>query len=107
MPKITYISHAGEKSVVDVPVGDSVMEGAVRNGIDGIVAECGGSCLCATCHVYVEEQFLPLLAPMDENQDAMLDSTACERQSNSRLSCQISVVLELDGLVVRMPETQK
>ena len=107
MPKITYISHAGEKSVVDVPVGDSVMEGAVRNGIDGIVAECGGSCLCATCHVYVEEQFLPLLAPMDENQDAMLDSTACERQSNSRLSCQISVVPELDGLVVRMPETQK
>ena|SRR5579863_3986829 len=107
MPKITYISHTGENFVIDVPVGDSVMEGAVRNGIDGIVAECGGSCLCATCHVYVEEQFLPLLAPMDENQDAMLDSTACERQSNSRLSCQISVVTELDGLVVRMPEMQK
>jgi ferredoxin, 2Fe-2S len=107
MPKITYIAHTGESSVVDVPVGDSVMEGAVRNGIDGIVAECGGSCLCATCHVYVDEQFLPLLAPMDENQDAMLDSTACERQSNSRLSCQISVVTELDGLIVRMPEMQK
>ena len=107
MPNITYISHAGETFVVDVPVGDSVMEGAVRNGIDGIVAECGGSCLCATCHVYVEEQFLPLLPPMDENQDAMLDSTASERQSNSRLSCQISVVPELDGLIVRMPETQK
>jgi 2Fe-2S ferredoxin len=107
MPKITYISHSGESTVVDVPVGDSVMEGAVRNGIDGIVAECGGSCLCATCHVYVEEKFLPLLAPMDENQDAMLDSTACERQANSRLSCQISVVTELDGLVVRMPEMQK
>jgi 2Fe-2S ferredoxin len=107
MPKITYISHTGENFQVDVPVGDSVMEGAVRNGIDGIVAECGGSCLCATCHVYVEEQFLPLLAPMDENQDAMLDSTACERQSNSRLSCQISVVTELEGLVVRMPEMQK
>jgi 2Fe-2S ferredoxin len=107
MPKITYISYAGENFQVDVPVGDSVMEGAVRNGIDGIVAECGGSCLCATCHVYVEERFLPLLAPLDENQDAMLDSTACERQPNSRLSCQISVVAELDGLVVRMPETQK
>jgi ferredoxin, 2Fe-2S len=107
MPKITYISHAGESFQVDVPVGDSVMEGAVRNGIDGIVAECGGSCLCATCHVYVEERFLPLLAPMDENQNAMLDSTACERQPNSRLSCQIPVAAALDGLVVRMPETQK
>ena len=76
-------------------------------GVDGIVAECGGSCLCATCHVYVEEKFLPLLAPIDEAQDAMLDSTACERLPNSRLSCQIQVRPELEGLVVRMPEYQK
>ena len=107
MPKITYISHQGDTYQIDVPAGDSVMEGAVRNGIDGIVAECGGSCLCATCHVYVEEQFLPLLGPIGEEQDAMLDSTACERRSNSRLSCQIQVKPALDGLTVRMPEYQK
>ena len=107
MPKINYISHQGDRHEIDVPLGDSVMEGAIRNGIDGIVAECGGSCLCATCHVYVDEAFLPLLAPVGEEQDAMLDSTACERRPNSRLSCQIPVKPELDGLIVRMPEYQK
>jgi ferredoxin, 2Fe-2S len=107
MPKITYISHQGDTYEIDVPVGDSVMEGAIQNGIDGIVAECGGSCLCATCHVYVDEKFLPLLDPIGEEQDAMLDTTAAERKPNSRLSCQIQVREELDGLIVRMPETQK
>jgi 2Fe-2S ferredoxin len=107
VPKITYISHQEEAFQIDVPVGESVMEGAVRNGVDGIVAECGGSCLCATCHVYVDEKFLRLLPPIGEEQDAMLDSTACERLPNSRLSCQIQVTPELDGLVVRMPEYQK
>jgi 2Fe-2S ferredoxin len=107
MPKINYISHAGERFQIEEPVGESVMEGAVRNGIDGFVAECGGSCLCATCHVYVDEAFLPRLPPIDDEQDAMLDSTACERMPNSRLSCQIAVRLELEGLIVRMPETQK
>ena len=107
MPKITYISHQGESTQIDWPVGESVMEGAVQNGIGGIIGECGGSCLCATCHVYVDEKFLPLLPPIDDDQDAMLDSTASERQPNSRLSCQIKVRAELDGLIVRMPETQK
>lgn len=107
MPRINYVSHFGERTEVEVPIGDSVMEGAIRNGIDGIVAECGGSCLCATCHVYVEEQFLTLLPPIDDEQNAMLESTAAERKSNSRLSCQIAVRKELDGLIVHMPETQK
>jgi ferredoxin, 2Fe-2S len=107
MPKIIYISHQGETTQIDVATGDSVMEGAIQNGIDGIVAECGGSCLCATCHVYVDEKFLPLLPPIDDDQDAMLDSTAADRLPNSRLSCQIRVRPELDGLIVRMPETQK
>jgi len=107
MPKITYVSHQGDRYPIEVPIGNSVMEGAVLNGIDGIVAECGGNCLCATCHVYVEEQFLPLLSPIGEEQDAMLDSTASERRSNSRLSCQIPVRAELDGLIVHMPESQK
>jgi 2Fe-2S ferredoxin len=107
MPMITYISDAGEVRKVDVPVGDSVMEGAIQNGIDGIVAECGGNCLCATCHVYVEEQFLRLLTPPDENEQSMLESTAAERRPNSRLSCQIRVRPELDGLVVHTPPNQK
>jgi len=107
MPIITYISHTGETTRVDVPAGDSVMEGAVQNGIEGIVAECGGSCMCATCHVYVDEAFLPLLDPIDETQEAMLECTAAERLPNSRLSCQIKVTPKLEGLIVRMPETQK
>jgi len=106
MPWITYISNAGESHKVDVPVGDSVMEGAVQNGIDGIVAECGGNLQCATCHVYVEEAFLPLLDPIAEDQEAMLGSTAAPRKPNSRLSCQIRVKPSLDGLVVHTPESQ-
>jgi ferredoxin, 2Fe-2S len=107
MPIINYISHTGVTTRVDVPLGDSVMEGAVQNGIEGIVAECGGSCLCATCHVYVDEKFLSLLDPIDDTQEAMLECTAADRLPNSRLSCQIKVRAEFDGLVVRMPETQK
>jgi 2Fe-2S ferredoxin len=107
MPTITYISYTGVTTKIDVPIGDSVMEGAIQNGIDGIVAECGGSCLCATCHVYVDQQFLPLLGSIDDAQEAMLEATAAERLPNSRLSCQIKVRAELDGLIVRMPETQK
>ena len=107
MPKITYISHAGSSTQVEVPVDTSVMEGAVQNGIDGIVAECGGNCLCATCHVYVDENFLALLSPADENESAMLEATAAERMPNSRLSCQLSVKPRFEGLVVRMPEFQK
>jgi 2Fe-2S ferredoxin len=107
MPKITYVSDAGDVAQVDVPVGYSVMEGAVRNGIDGIVAECGGNCQCATCHVYVEERFLPLLPARAEDEDVMLGSTASERRPNSRLSCQLRVTPEFDGLVVHTPPTQQ
>lgn len=107
MPKITYISHSGVSTVIDVPAGMSVMEGGVRNGIDEIVAECGGSCLCATCHVYVDEKWLGVLDPMGEDENAMLESTAAERLPNSRLSCQLIVKPQLEGLVVRTPETQK
>ena len=107
MPKITYISHSGETTQVDVPVDTSVMEGAVQNGIDGIVAECGGNCLCATCHVYVDEQFLGLLTAADDTESAMLEATAAERMPNSRLSCQLAVKPAFEGLIVRMPEFQK
>lgn len=104
---LTYISHAGETRQVSVPIGDSVMEGAIKNGIDGIVAECGGACQCATCHVYVDEAFLGLLNPMQEDEDEMLNTTASERRTNSRLGCQIPVTKKLDGLIVRTPERQQ
>jgi 2Fe-2S ferredoxin len=103
---VTYISHAGDTQKVAVPIGDSVMEGAIKNGIDGIVAECGGACQCATCHVYVDEAFLNRLQPIQENEDEMLNTAFSERRPNSRLGCQIPVTKELDGLVVRTPEAQ-
>jgi ferredoxin, 2Fe-2S len=104
---VTYISYAGDTQQVAVPIGDSVMEGAIKNGIDGIVAECGGACQCATCHVYVDQAFLGLLNPIQEDEDEMLNTTFCERLPNSRLGCQIRVTKELDGLIVRTPEAQQ
>jgi 2Fe-2S ferredoxin len=107
MPKITYISDAGVSRTIDVPVGDTVMEGAVQNDVDGIVAECGGNCQCATCHVYVEEKFLPLLKPIAEDENAMIASTASPRNSNSSLGCQLHETAEFDCLVVHTPPTQQ
>jgi 2Fe-2S ferredoxin len=106
MARVTYISYEGKETTLDIAVGTSVMQAAVFNGVDGIVAECGGSCMCATCHVYVREDQLPLTPPMQPDEDAMLDGTASERRPNSRLSCQLIVSPQMDGLVVRMPETQ-
>ena len=82
------------------------MQAAIGHGVDGIVAECGGNCMCATCHVYVDADWLPRLPAMSEAEDALLDGTASERQPNSRLSCQISVTSALDGLLVNLPERQ-
>ena len=107
MPKITYISDAGDTVQIDVPLDNSVMEGAIQNGVDGIVAECGGNCLCATCHVYVDEKFVAMLNPPQEDELSMLESTAAERLPNSRLSCQLRVRPEFEGLIVRTPPTQK
>jgi 2Fe-2S ferredoxin len=106
MPRVTYIAHDGKEMTLDVPVGTSVMQAAVLHGVDGIVAECGGSCMCATCHVYVRADQLSLTPAMQPDEDAMLDGTASERRANSRLSCQLVVSPQMDGLVVTMPETQ-
>jgi 2Fe-2S ferredoxin len=106
MPRVTYISHDGKQTTLDVPIGTSVMQAAVLNGVDGIVAECGGSCMCATCHVYVRDDQLALCPEMEVGEEAMLDGTASPRQPNSRLSCQLVVSPQMDGLVVTMPETQ-
>ena len=106
MPRVTYISQDKKATTLDIAIGTSVMQAAVFNGVDGIVAECGGSCMCATCHVYVREDLLALTPAMQPDEDAMLDGTASPRRPNSRLSCQLVVSPEMDGLVVYLPETQ-
>jgi len=107
MPKVIYVSHSGDRKEIDVPAGTTVMAAALKNGIDGIVAECGGVCMCSTCHVFVDESFLSKIPPADDTEEAVLEIAAIERQPNSRLSCQIKVKAELDGLVVTTPPTQK
>ena len=106
MPRVTYIDNDGKETTLDIDVGTSVMQAAVFNGVDGIVAECGGSCMCATCHVYVREDQLPLTPPMGPDEEAMLEGTASPRRPNSRLSCQLVVSPPMEGLVVYLPETQ-
>ena len=105
MAKITYIEFNGAEHVVDVPKGASVMEGAVKNMIPGIDADCGGACACATCHVYVDPAWTETVGKPSSMEQSMLDF-ADDVQENSRLSCQIQVSDALDGLVVRMPEQQ-
>ena len=105
MAKITYIEHNGTQHEIDVPDGLSVMEGAIRNMVPGIDADCGGACACATCHVYVDEAWQAKTGERSSMEDSMLDF-ASEVEPNSRLSCQIKVTPELDGLIVRLPEFQ-
>ena len=105
MTKITYITHNNENHTIDVQNGLTVMEGAVQNNIPGIDADCGGSMACATCHVYVKEDWFDKINKKSEGEDDMLDQ-AYEPKKNSRLSCQIIVSDDLDGLVVDMPEKQ-
>ena len=105
MAKLTYITHDGETHEVTAATGSTVMEGAVRNMIPGIEAECGGACACATCHVYVDEAWQDKVGKPSPMEEDMLDF-AFEVKPGSRLSCQIKVRDELDGLVVRVPERQ-
>ena len=105
MAKITYIEHDGTEHAIDVKTGLSVMEGAVKNNIPGIDADCGGACACATCHVYVNEEWLAKTGDRSAMEESMLDF-AEGVEANSRLSCQIKVSDDLDGLIVRMPESQ-
>ena len=105
MPKITYIEFNGDVHTADVPSGMSVMEGAVDNNISGIEAECGGACSCATCHVYVDPAWVKATGKPQHIEQDMLEC-AMDLQKTSRLSCQIKVSDELDGLIVRMPELQ-
>lgn len=105
MPKVVFIEPSGERREIEATAGLSLMEAARQHGIDGIVAQCGGACACATCHVYVSPAWLARLAPRDEMEEGMLEN-AWEPRANSRLSCQIAVTAELDGLEVSVPERQ-
>ena len=105
MPKITYIEHNEKSHTVDVPKELSIMEGAVQNNIPGIDADCGGGMACATCHVYVDEKWMERLPEKDDGEEDMLDM-AFEPKKNSRLSCQIIVSDDLEGLVVNIPSKQ-
>ena len=105
MPKITYIEHSGKNHTIEVRNGLTVMEGAVQNNIPGIDADCGGSMACATCHVYVKEEWSNKLKKMENGEQDMIDM-AYEPKKNSRLSCQLIVSDELDGLEVTTPLKQ-
>jgi 2Fe-2S ferredoxin len=107
MACVTYIEHDGTVRKVEVPNGDSVMQGAVGHMVPGIVAECGGGLACATCHCYVDEAWIDRVGPpASEAETEMLESASAARRPGSRLSCQITVSQELDGLIVRLPESQ-
>ena len=105
MAKITFIDATGQRYEVEAENGTTVMENAIRNGVPGIEAECGGACACATCHVYVDEAFRPIVGDPEAMEEDMLDF-AYEVRPASRLSCQIRVRDELNGLSVTVPERQ-
>lgn len=105
MPLINYIDYEGNAFEADVVVGQTAMEGAVNRGIDGIIAECAGSCVCATCHVIVDDAWVAKTGEASEDEKMMLEA-ASEREENSRLSCQITITEEMDGLILKMPSSQ-
>ena len=105
MPKIVFIEHNGEEHTVEGDVGRTVMHAAVDNFVPGIVADCGGSCSCGTCHGFVDDQWLGSLPAVQANEQSLLEGLL-ETQGNSRLTCQIEVTADLDGLIVRLPKSQ-
>jgi 2Fe-2S ferredoxin len=106
VPKVIFVALDGSRRTIDAAVGDTVMATAVRNGVPGIVGECGGNLSCATCHVYVDEDFAALVGPPGGLEDDMLDLGVSDRRSTSRLSCQIKLTEAVDGLTVELPEEQ-
>lgn len=106
LAKVIYIDSAGREYVVDAAAGDTVMATAVKNGVPGISAECGGNRSCATCHVWVAEEFAAAVGPPGDMEEDLLDMGVSERRDTSRLSCQIHVTADLDGLTVEIPPEQ-
>jgi 2Fe-2S ferredoxin len=108
LPKIIYVGTDGDERAIDAMAGDSVMATAVKNGVPGIIGECGGNASCATCHVWVREEFFSLVGEPHDMEDDLLDmGAAAERRSTSRLSCQIPVTEDLDGFTVDVPPVQQ
>ena len=107
MPIVTYVSSSGISQKIDVPAGMSAMQAALNHRVEGILGECGGNCMCATCHVYVDTSFLNRIPAAQDNEKFMLSIAAEGPDKNSRLSCQIKMTEELDGIVVRLPGKQK
>jgi 2Fe-2S ferredoxin len=105
MPRIVFIEPGGGRRDINAPLGLTLMEAARQNGVQGVVALCGGACMCATCHVYVDPKWLARLEPREEMEEGMLE-TAWEPRANSRLSCQIQITADLDGLQVTVPQRQ-
>ncbi|WP_026190849.1 2Fe-2S iron-sulfur cluster-binding protein [Methylobacterium sp. WSM2598] len=106
MPRIVFVGCDGDEHAVEVPVGVSAMAGAIRNNVRGIEAECGGSLDCATCHVYVDDRFIARLPEPSDIERDMLACVAADRRETSRLSCQIVLTPELEGLTLHLPEVQ-
>jgi ferredoxin, 2Fe-2S len=105
MPRIVFAEPGGVRREVDAPVGITLMEVARQHGVQGVVAQCGGACACATCHVYIDAAWLTKLGPREEMEEGMLEA-AWEPRDNSRLSCQVHITAELDGLPVTVPQRQ-
>jgi ferredoxin, 2Fe-2S len=106
VPKVTFRHPDGSSDIVDVPVDSSVMSAAINHHVEGIVAECGGNAMCATCHVYVDPRFTGELPPVGDEEDEMLEGTASPRTERSRLSCQLTMTEEMVGLTVDIPPSQ-
>ena len=107
MPSVTYMEANGAQHVVEVPVGENLMRGAIYNNIEGIIGECGGGLACATCHCYVDDAWTQKVGgPKSQHERDMLECVAAEHRPSSRLSCQIQITPELDGLIVHLPEHQ-
>lgn len=106
MGRVTYVESNGAEHTVEVPEGTSVMQGAIDNQIDGILAECGGAMACGTCHCYIDDAWADKTGEASDAEKGMLEFTSSEARPTSRLSCQIDVTAEMDGLIVHMPESQ-
>jgi 2Fe-2S ferredoxin len=107
MPNIIYVAHDGTRTTLDIAEGENVMHGALYNGVEGIVGECGGALACATCHCYIDDAWTDKVGgPASAEEQDMLENTAAEVKPSSRLTCQVIVTNALDGLVVHMPANQ-
>ena len=105
MPTVHYKNEYGTHEI-NVDLGANLMTGAVQNGVDGILGECGGCCACATCHIYIDEAYLDKISPVGSLEEEMLECTESERRPNSRLGCQIEMTESLDGIVIEIPPAQ-